>query len=282
MTVSRKYGWLVFMCVASGVACAEQAPVPTTPAAPTPLVVVAGPILIEQIGEVVAMTASAAQGGTSIDVTATAQWTTDDPLRLTILGPGQVQARAGGGAQVLVTYQGQTGSKRVLVASAEDCSRYDPSALLLWEGGSSSNPTWTLVEAVPTGGFWAQNSFVHSDDAQDGLTLARHYTHSCYSGRGYGGPDRASYLVSYRRGGTGPLPALIREDCDPYDPARIEIRPDSPGWTVFDGTTRVARLFFEEDAARILVVARQHQARCYIGRGRTYSDGRQFATSYFR
>src|SRR5690606_8620502 len=112
-----------------------------------PLVVVAGATLFEQIGDVVAMTASASQGGTSIDVTTTAQWATDDPLRLTILGPGQVQARAAGAAQVLVTYQGQTGSRRVLVASREDCLPYNSAALSLWESTSGGNPSWTLVEA---------------------------------------------------------------------------------------------------------------------------------------
>lgn len=265
-----------------GWACTERLSTPTAVGAPASQLAIGGVGVIEQVGATITLTATSSQSGVATDVTAAAQWVTNDPTTLAILGPGQVQARAIGGAEVLVTHQGRTAARRVTVASAEDCLPYDPSAMFLWEGTSGGSPTWTLAEPAPIGGFFVYVTFVENNDAQDGLALAQRHTHSCYSGRNYGGADRLSYIVPYWSGGGGPLPTLTAHDCDPYDPARLEIRPDSPGWTVFDGSTRVARLFFETDAARMLVVARAHQARCYIGRGREYPGGRQFATSYFR
>lgn len=257
---------------------------PTTPAAgstPTFTLAISGADLIAVVGGTATLTATMTQGGQTTDVTSSARWVSDDTSAVALDGPGRIRAVAPGGSRVWVTYENSIAATRIVVASALDCFPYNPDALSILED-PDTRADWVLISPAPPVGYWLMVGFVHAQDAEDGLTVGRHHRVQCYAGRNYGGADRASFIVPYWEGDSGPMPPLHREDCETYNRANLRVAQDAPGWSVMEGTRRIARLFFESDAGRILEVARRHDARCYIGRGRTYPNGVLQATSYFR
>lgn len=281
---------LALLCVVvSATACQQGADAPTGPGAPAAELSINGPDVLDGPGSTVTLTATFTQNGQNTDVTAATQWVTNNPSILNILSPGVISAVALGGANVFATHQGRTVSRRVIVAREEDCQQYNPLDVILQENPNPVGPLdirWrigyplVLPDLGPV--IALLGSFENGDDAVDGLALAQRHTRQCSGGRSYGGADRASYIVGYWGGSSGAQTTIQRDDCDAYDPARLDVRFDAPGWTVFDGNTRVARLYFEEDAGRILSVARQHRARCYIGRGRPRNGTNAYNLTYFR
>jgi hypothetical protein len=58
-----------------------------------------------------------------------------------------------------------------------------------------------------------------------------------------------------------------REDCNPFDPQKLEILDEGPdGWILLDPTSRLKLLDNEADATLALAVARRHTHQCFIGR----------------
>ena len=83
---------------------------------------------------------------------------------------------------------------------------------------------------------------------------------------------------------TAALAQSPREDCTPYDPARLVITDNgSQGWTLerHDGAM-FATLDNKDDAEAALAVAKRFHAICYIGRNNKRPDHRQFVMTYWK
>lgn len=236
------------------------------------------------VGGTEILTATRVSNGQSDTVTAQAQWVTSDPAIVSIEGPGVVAGRSVGAAQVTAQISGTWAVHRVVVASAEDCFTYDPASMFLEYRPAeiTTGSVARLVRLIPGIGLAIISGFETLEDADDGLAVARRHTRYCYAGRNYQGPNRERLIANYWDGSSGITTTILRDDCDAYDPSRLELRQSQFGWAVASGSQQIAELAFEVDAARVLVAARGHQARCYVGRGRYPADGPISSLSYFK
>ena len=76
-----------------------------------------------------------------------------------------------------------------------------------------------------------------------------------------------------------------REDCIPYNAARLEvINKGEKGWLLTDdgGNHWMAWLDNEADAEAALVVAKQHNKMCFIGRNNRRSNRRNYIIQYWK
>jgi hypothetical protein len=79
-----------------------------------------------------------------------------------------------------------------------------------------------------------------------------------------------------------PTPAIVPEDCLPYNPADLQIMDEGvDGWLLTDNVSRMLMLDNEADATDALALAKRHTAHCFIGRDNTRSNRRDYIVEYW-
>lgn len=141
-----------------------------------------------------------------------------------------------------------------------DCQVYNPETLTIQHLDTG---VWRLQD----GGHWIV-AFGSEAEGKNALALAQRFRELCYIGRMNGRPpdQRGDYIVTYWQGDSGKRTAIDPEYCQLYDPAKLRIAYKSgAGWIVTDEGFTLT-LSSEEDATAALALAKEHQARCTIGK----------------
>ncbi len=80
-----------------------------------------------------------------------------------------------------------------------------------------------------------------------------------------------------------PTAAISPEDCLPYNPANLQIvDKGSIGWQLTDGVSSMLILNNQADAQDALALARRYTAHCFIGRGNTRPNRRDYIVEYWK
>lgn len=79
-----------------------------------------------------------------------------------------------------------------------------------------------------------------------------------------------------------PTAAIVPEDCLPYNPTNLQVVNERAiGWLVTDGGSRMLKLANEADARDALALAKRYTAQCFIGRGNTRSNRKDYIIGYW-
>lgn len=158
--------------------------------------------------------------------------------------------------------------------TAEDCVGYNPSNLTV---KSADDTGWLLVD-----GNHSMALFDTEADANLGLKMARHYTRSCFIGRGNQRPDRSRYITQYWTHLSGLPGAMPMPDCLSYQPHNLTIEKyGTAGWRLLDGSHAMLLLDTAEDAERARLMASEHSKLCFIGRGNSRPDRHRYIVEYW-
>jgi len=156
----------------------------------------------------------------------------------------------------------------------EDCIPYDPANLRIVDQGSSG---WLLTD-----GAMRMLMLDNESDARDALAMAQCHASQCFIGRGNTRTNRKDYIVAYWKGGSGQTPAIKKRDCIPYDPNNLRVVSlGSDGWLLTDGTSRLLILDNRPDAINALILAKRHSRLCFIGRGNTRPNRKDYIVCYW-
>ena len=137
------------------------------------------------------------------------------------------------------------------------------------------NPETLTIEHLDTGVWRLQDgghyivAFGSEAEGKNALALAQRYREVCYIGRMNRRPaaERGDYILYYWQGPSGKQTTIDPEQCQTYDPGKLHAAEKGPiGWVVTDDAGLMLTLGSEEDAAAALVLAKEHQARCTIGK----------------
>ena len=155
-----------------------------------------------------------------------------------------------------------------------DCIAYNPFDLELRDEGANG---WLLTDGVSR-----MQVLDDHDDATEALAVARRHTHHCFIGRGNNRPERRRYITEYWLGDSGIVAGQIGGDCRSYDPANIRIVDEGAnGWLLTDGISRMDVLDNLQDAELALGLAREHNSRCFVGRGNNRPNRLSYILEYW-
>jgi hypothetical protein len=142
-----------------------------------------------------------------------------------------------------------------------DCQVYNPDNLTIERLDMG---VWRLQD----GGHYLVG-FGSEAEGKNALALAQRYREMCFIGRMNRRPaaERGDYILYYWQGASGKQTTIDPEHCQPYDPAKLHAADKGPvGWIVTDDAALTLTLGGEEDAAAALALAKDHTARCTIGK----------------
>lgn len=160
-----------------------------------------------------------------------------------------------------------------------DCIPYDPATLSIEDLGATG---WRLNSST--------SAMVLTDtqaDAQKVLALARLHTQQCFIGRDNHRSDRFQYIANFWTGPSGtvvqiPDGAISKPDCIPYNPKNLSIENlGSTGWRLNSGSMNMVLADTEQDANKLLALARNYDRQCFIGRDNTRSDRIRYIVDYW-
>jgi hypothetical protein len=165
---------------------------------------------------------------------------------------------------------------RPVPAAPEDCLAYNPRALRIEDEGAQG---WLLTDGASR-----MLMLDNRADAERALALARRHTAHCFVGRGNTRPTRAEYITHYWTGNSGIATTIAGEDCVPYNPASVGVFDRGAlGWRMEDGSHALVLFDNQADANRGLIVARSAAGRlCYIGRGNSRPNRKEYIVEYWR
>jgi hypothetical protein len=216
------------------------------------------------------------------DVTAQATWRVSNGNAVDV-SAGLVEALRPGGADVSASYLGYTATVRAWVAALEDCIPYDSDGLMYEAVPATVGNTNWVVASPFLQGFILHATFASEAAARRAILLMQRYREECFVGRGNQLPDRSAYIVRYWQALTGLQTTIDGEDCEAYDPAALAIGSlGAAAWAVQADGREVARLASEADAVRVLLVAREHGSRCFIGRGNGRLEPERYVMGYWQ
>jgi hypothetical protein len=216
------------------------------------------------------------------DVTAQATWRVSNGNAVDVSG-GLVEALRPGGADVTAVYLGYTATVRAGVAALENCIPYDSEGLLYEAVPAADGDTNWVVASPFLQAFAIHGTFASEADARRAILLMQRYREECFVGRDNQRPDRSAYIVRYWQAPTGLETTIDGEDCEAYDPAALAIGSlGADGWAVQADGRGVARVASEADAVRVLLVAREHRSRCFIGRGNGRPEPERYVMGYWQ
>jgi hypothetical protein len=157
----------------------------------------------------------------------------------------------------------------------QDCLLYSPNNLRIENEGANG---WLLTDG--------RSRMLVLDsraDAVRALALARRHTAHCFIGRDNRRPNRKDFIMEYWSGDSGLPTTIPREDCISYNPATLQIRDEgASGWLLTDGSSRMATLDNRADAEQALGVARGSSRQCFIGRGNSRPNRKDYIVQYWR
>ncbi len=135
--------------------------------------------------------------------------------------------------------------------SPEDCLAYNRTGLDIRPEGS---------RFLLTDGVSRMLILDTAADAQAALAVAQASSAQCFVGR----PDPE--LTYWRPLGTG-APAVADPDCVAHDRNELRLVGEGSRWRLLDGPNHLMATFSSEaDAGRGMVVAMEHDQRCFVGR----------------
>ena len=120
-------------------------------------------------------------------------------------------------------------------------------------------------------------------DARRALALARRYKSHCFLGRGNSRPNRSDYVIEYWDKPSGAPTTLDVEDCVRYDRAALRIADaGGQGFILTDGRTRLLAADSRKDAQTAWDIAQRYERVCFIGRGNTRVNQRDYIVQYWK
>jgi LysM repeat protein len=156
----------------------------------------------------------------------------------------------------------------------KDCLPYNPHNLRIVDEGARG--------LLLTDGRMRMEMLDNKVDAQDALALAQRHTAQCFIGRGNKRPNRMDYIVEYWTGDSRLETKIRQVDCLPYNPHNLRIVDEGArGWLLTDGRMRMEILDNEVDAKSALILAQNHTRQCFIGRGNTRPDRKNYIVQYW-
>ncbi len=156
-----------------------------------------------------------------------------------------------------------------------DCLAYNPNDLKIVDEGPSG---WLLTD-----GRSRMLILDNKEDAEKALALARRYTSHCFIGRDNTKPNRDDYVHEYWMGDSGIGTVIPNEDCIPYNPDTLRIVDEGlTGFLLTDGVSRMAIYASREDAEEGLRVAKLYKQQCFIGRGNTRPNRKDYIVEYWK
>lgn len=152
---------------------------------------------------------------------------------------------------------------------------YDPRALRIVNEGSRG---WLLTD-----GRSRMEMFDNSEDARNGLAVARRHTRHGFVGRDNPRSDRSTYLMEYWAGNSGlPYTPLTKTDCIPYNPNKVVATDlDARGWRINEGENWMLMAHDLNDALAMLRIVERHTRMCFIGRDNKRPNRKSYIMTYF-
>ncbi len=156
-----------------------------------------------------------------------------------------------------------------------DCLFYNPHDLRIVDEGASG---WLLTD-----GRSRMLILDNKEDAEKALALARRYTAHCFIGRDNTRPNRDDYVHEYWLGDSGITTVIPSEDCISYNPDTLRIVDEGAlGFLLTDGFSRMTIYASREDAEEGLRVAKQGTKQCFIGRGNSRPNRKDYIVEYWK
>ncbi|MGA2204364.1 MAG: hypothetical protein ABSD89_12975 [Halobacteriota archaeon] len=155
----------------------------------------------------------------------------------------------------------------------QDCNPVDSTALSV---SHDPDGDWVVLERNRA----IVGSFTTKQDADRALVLVKHSQAQCFIGRDNPTTDSRKYITEYW------LPtdkfsgvAIPGEQCKGYDPSRVIARQQSSReWVIKSGATLLGFAAREEDATKLVNLAKHHNRHCFIGKrvGSSESSGTEY------
>ncbi len=220
------------------------------------------------------------------------QWMSSNPMVASVAN-GTVVASDTGVATITAMSEGKTATAMVMVrpnaamldaikkaaaaaaGAGEDCIAYDPAALKVVRDkligflvSDGSNTVATLDDEL---------------DAKHTVQLAKGYRKHCYLGRNNKRPNRSSYVLEYWNEPTGVPVVVENAECTPYSATALKVNPvQTGGFALLDGKRTVLLADTQDDATKIWQYAQRHTSQCFIGRGNSRQNQRDYIVQYWR
>lgn len=153
---------------------------------------------------------------------------------------------------------------------------YNPNNLRIVDEGAQG---WLLTDGVSR-----MKVFDTKEDARNGLRVARRHNRHGFVGRDNNrGAKRLDYITEYWTGSSGlPYEPLTKTDSLAYSPANVLAEDlDAQGWRIRDGNHWLLVANDMNDALAVLQVVERHTRICFIGRGNTRPNRKQYIMTYW-
>lgn len=152
---------------------------------------------------------------------------------------------------------------------------YDPRFLRIVDEGPQG---WLLTD-----GNMRMMMFDNKEDARNGLCVARRHNRQCFIGRDNARANRHDYIIEYWAGDSGlPHEPLTRTDAIAYNPGTVVARDrDVDGWEIRDGASAMLLADDLDDALAGLAIVERHTRQCFIGRGNTRPNRKNYIMMYW-
>jgi hypothetical protein len=156
-----------------------------------------------------------------------------------------------------------------------DAIPYDPARLVVVNRGAIG---WMLTDGV-----MSMRLFDNAEDARNGLRVARRYNRQCFVGRDNPRSNRRDYILEYWTGNSGlRWEPLTRTDAIPYSPRNVVATDlDAKGWRIQDGNHWMLIAHDMNDALAMLQVVERYSRLCFIGRGNSRPNRKDYIMTYF-
>jgi hypothetical protein len=158
----------------------------------------------------------------------------------------------------------------------EDCIAYNPANLQVVDEGANG--------FVLMSGNMRMEMLDNAADAEKAKNLASRHTHQCFVGRNNTRPNRVDYIMQYWRGTSGlPAAPISGEDCITYAPANVGVFDRGAiGWRMEAGSMWMQLFTDQADANRGLMTGKAFSHQCFIGRGNSRPERKNYIVEYWR
>jgi len=152
---------------------------------------------------------------------------------------------------------------------------YNPANLTIVNQGAMG---WLLTD-----GHMRMKMFDNSEDARNGLRVARRHNRQCFVGRDNPRTNRMDYILEYWSGVSGlPYEPLTKLDIIPYDPNKVVATDlNAQGWRLEEGSHWMLLAHDMNDALAMLQMVERFSKMCFIGRNNTRANRKSYIMTYF-